>query len=247
MFNHSKITSGLFLLAFALIAGCSGGGGGGSSAPATTSPTTTFPFASAGSTQTANGWSKTFTATTTGTATCSGSGTINVSPANTATTFAITPTNTVSALSGTQTVTLTWTNCTPTSSASNVTFYVNPSTYDSYGAVKVGTFYNVYLTAPVTPTTVKIGDSGIIGTINQYTDSTETVSDGLNQVSYTVSADTPTTVIINIINTTTGSTANSTEIAKYKLSTTGVITPISDTVSITSGVNNGLNETWTYN
>ncbi len=198
-----------------LLSGCLGGSSSSTPAATTTTTTasaTTFPFAAAGTAQTANGWSKNFTASQTGSSSsssCSGSGTITVSPANTATTFALTPTNTVSALSATEIITLTWSNCTPATTAATTTRYANPSTYAYYGAVQTGNFYNVALIPPVFPTTVVVGDTGILGTINQYTNSTETVANGIDQESYTVTADTATTAIITIIDTITGSTANS--------------------------------------
>jgi hypothetical protein len=244
-----KFNKFVFVIAsISILGGCSGGGGGGGgSTTTTTASTTTFPYAAAAVAQRAIGWNKNFTATVTGSTSCSGSGSISVSPATTATTFALTPTNTVPALSGTQTVTLIWTNCNPTNNASSSTFYVNPSTYASYGSVNVGTFYNVNLTPPTLPTTVKIGDTGILGTINQYTDSTETVSNGIDQGSYMVSADTATTAIITIIDTYTGSTDNGTALARYRISISGTLTPISFTESWTSGTANGLTRTLTIN
>ncbi len=227
------------------IVGCSGGGGGGSTPAATTDPNTTFPINAAGNTQTANGSSKNFTITQTGTTSCSGSGTVTSTPANTSVTFALTPTTNVSALSSTSTLVWTWTNCTPVNNAQTTTHYYNPSTYVSYGSVGTS-FYNVYLTPPVVPTTIKINDTGIIGTINLYTNSTETVANGTEQVSYTVAADTTTTAIITTIYTISGSTSNSTEIAKSRISTSGTITPISDTISWTSGAAAGITWTLTY-
>ena len=229
-----------------LLSGCLTGSDG-STATTTTPAPTTFPVASARATLIANGWSKTFVASITGTLTCSGTGAVTVSPASTSTTFAMTPTNSVSALSATQSVTENWTNCTPATQALSSTNYYNPSSYIDLGDSLTGVNYNVFQTAPSYPATVKVGDTGIIGTENLYTNSTETASNGQQQVSYTVAADTTTTAIVTIIYNITGSSNNGSEQDKWRISTSGTLTPISVVFSYTSGAYTGQTQTWTYN
>lgn len=73
------------------------------------------------------------------------------------------------------------------------------------------------------------------------------MDNGQQQASYIVSADTATMAFVTVIFTITGSTDNGMEQDKYRISTAGVLTPLSVTFTYTSGTRNGLTENWTYN
>jgi len=234
----------ILVSAITLLGGC--GGGGGSSAPAgPVTSTSTFPVQQAYTAIYASGLSKTFTTSQTGSANCSGSGTRTSSPASTSTTFDMTPTNIVTALSSVQTITLNWTNCTPASSATTETSYYNPSNYLPLGFNSPGVNYGVYQTAPTIPATVLVGGTGIIGTENLYTDSTEATSNGHVDVSYVVTADTASTAIITIIDKiyNAAGTLTATEEDAWRITTAGTLTPITVNISYTTGTS----IVWTYN
>ncbi|OIQ96950.1 hypothetical protein GALL_210170 [mine drainage metagenome] len=223
-------------------------GGGGTTAVTPTGPVTStlsFPVAQAMATDASAGSSSNFTIAQTGSVSCSGSGNITRAPATTSTTFNITPTNTVSALSAVETITLNWTNCTPSTSVTTATLYYTPTTYVPLGLNSVGVNYGAYLTAPSYPATVMVGGTGIIGTENLYTDSTEVTSNGRIDGSYVVTADTATTAIITVIGKEydASSVLVFTEQDAYRITATGVVTRISTNVQYA----NGINVTFTYN
>jgi hypothetical protein len=224
------------------LSGCGGGGSSGHTGPVTS--TDSFPVAAAYASLEAAGYSKNFTVSTTGTATCSGSGNITVGAVSTSTTFNITPANTVAALSGVETYTINLTNCSPATSSFTQTTYANPSNYFPLGASATG-IYAAYLTAAVIPTAVTVGSTGIVGTVSLFTDSTETSSTGHEDVTYTVTADTASTAMFNIIYKTydATSTLTSTEADEWRMTAVGALTPVKLIIAYTSG----LNETWTYN
>jgi len=59
------------------------------------------------------------------------------------------------------------------------------------------------LTALTIPTTVKVGDTGSIGTETKYTDSTKVTPSGVTVMSYIVEADTTSSAIVNLIDKAT--------------------------------------------
>jgi hypothetical protein len=207
-----------FSVSLALLAAC--GGGGGTSAP--TGPVTStlsFPLQTGYRTLIANGAANNFTIS----GTCTGSGSHTVGAANTATTF-----EGSAALSAASTWTMTFTNCTPSSTAVTSTTYYD-SNYLPRGFSSVGTNYGVYQTAPTIPSTVMVGNTGTIGTETLYTNSTKTVGNGTTVVSYVVEADTANTAIVNLIARiyNAGGTLTATEQDRYRIDATGTLTPVS--------------------
>lgn len=209
-----------------LLGGCGGGGGGGSSGPV--SSTLSFPLLSGFQTLTANGYSKSFSVS----GTCTGSGTATKGPANVATTF-----ESQSAFSATETLTMSFTNCTPSSLAQTATAYYNSSNYYPLGFDSVGVNYGVFLTPPTIPTSVKVGDTAIIGTETLYTDSTKNVGNGREDTSYVIEADTSSTAIVNLIfkGYDSSSTLQYTEQDRYRMTSTGALTPISVDIQYANG------------
>jgi hypothetical protein len=209
------------------LAGC--GGGGSSSSP--TGPvvsTLSFPMLSGFQTLTASGWSKTFAIS----GTCSGSLSMARAPANVAVTF-----EGQSALSATESITMTFSNCTPASSATTATLYYNSSNYYPLGLNSVGVNYGVYLIAPVIPATVTVGSTAVLGSETLYTDSTKAVPNGRIDESFVVEADTATTAIVNLIAKEYNAMGALifTEQDRYRMSSTGALTPISWDVQYTNG------------
>lgn len=229
------MNSKLGLLAASTIAlmltGCGGGGSSAAAAPPAgpVASTLSFNLFSGYQTQAANGWTKTFTIS----GTCTGTIGITKSPANVATTF-----EAQSALASTETITTSFSNCTPASSATTATDYYNSSNYYPLGFNSVGVNYGVYLTAPTIPSSVTVGSTAAVGTETLYTDSTKTVPNGRVDASYVIEADTATTAIANLIakGYNSSNVLQFTEQDRYRMSSTGVLTPLSIDIQYASGI-----------
>jgi hypothetical protein len=175
----------------------------------------------------ANGLLKSFTIS----GTCSGSGHKASSPANTATTF-----EGISGFSSTTTTTLTFTNCTPATSATTSTSYVD-SNYVPLGFNSIGVNYGVYLSPPAIPTTVTVGSTGTVGTETLYTSSSKATPNGTIVSSYVVEPGTASTAIVNLIGKIydAGGTLTATEQDRYRIDTTGTLTPTTVDIQYTNG------------
>ena len=206
-----------------LLTACGGGGGGGTPAP--TGPVTStlsFPLQTGYRTLIANGAANNFTIS----GTCAGSGNHTVGAANTATTF-----EGSAALSAASTWTMTFTNCTPSSTAATSTTYYD-SNYIPRGFSSVGINYGVYLTAPTIPSSIMVGNTGTIGTETLYTNSSKTVGNGTSVSSYFVEPDTATTAIINLVGRSynASGTLIATEQDRYRIDAYGTLTPVSSDI-----------------
>lgn len=221
------------------LAACGGGGSGGTTAVATGPVTSTlsFPMQSGYRALVASGLTKSFTIS----GTCSGSGNRSSSPANTAATF-----EGVAGFSSTSTTTLSYTNCTPASTASTSTSYFDTN-YDPRGFSSVGVNYGVYLTPLVIPTAATVGGTGLLGTQTLYTDSTKATGNGSIALSYVVEADTANTAIVNLIAKiyNVAGTLTATEQVRYRITSTGALTPTSVDIQYANGSTNRL--IFTYN
>lgn len=161
-------------------------GGGGSDTPTTS--ITAFPLLAGYKSLVAKGMTKNFSIS----GTCTGSGTRTTAPASTPSTFEGIP-----GFSAGATLTMSFTNCTPSSSANTVTAY-SDSNYLPLGATS-GTGYIVD-SAFTYPNTVSVGDTGTIGTQTEYTDSTKTkLTYKTANISYVVTSDTSSTAVVTII------------------------------------------------
>lgn len=104
--------------------------------------------------------------------------------------------------------------------------------YDSnYNALGMsGVDYKIVTSSKPIPTTARINDTGSLYTGNRYASSTKSQLLGTFSASYAIQEDTTTTAIINIISTekdTAGKTI-STSTAKYRMTTSGSVTNISE-------------------
>lgn len=189
------------------------GGGGGSSS------VLSFPLKSAYSTLVVNGYTKNYTVS----GTCSGTASETVAPAKPGAIFEGTP-----GFSAASTVTISLTNCTQATTTATSTLYYD-SNYTPLGFNIVGGEYGVYLTPAVIPVSAVIGDSGIIGTITTYTDSTKTTLTGREDVSYVVGPDVVNTAMVSLIFRIydPAGVQSSTEQDRYKVTIDGVITVVS--------------------
>lgn len=207
----------LLSVSLVLVAACGGGGSSGPTGPATA--TLSFPLQAGYRALTANGASNNFTIS----GTCSGSGNRTLGAAKNSTTFEGSP-----ALSAASTLTMSLIGCTPSSVGSTSTNYYDTN-YIPRGFSAVGVNYGVYLTAPIIPSTVMVGNTGIIGTETLYTSSTKAVGNGILTSSYVVEPDTATTAIINLIGRiyNASGTLTSTEQDRYRINASGTLTPVS--------------------
>lgn len=189
--------------------------------------TLSFPLQSAYKALVANGVTKSFVVS----GSCSGVGTMISTPATTAATF-----EGVAALSATGIFTATLTNCTPALTASTITDYYD-SNYTPRGFYSVGVNYGVYLTPPTIPTSVTVGRSGAIGTATLYSDTTKIVGNGTQVMSYAVEADTTSSAVVNLISKTynASGTLIVTEQDRYRIATTGALTPVSSDIQYANG------------
>jgi hypothetical protein len=204
------------------------GGGGGSSTPAgPVTSTQSFPLQTGYKSLIANGLTKSFTVS----GSCTGSGTKTSAPATTAATF-----EGVSGLSAVATLTMTLTGCVPSSIAQTATVYFD-SNYVQLGLNSVGVNYGVWPTAPAVPASVTVGGTGIIGTMNLYTDSTKATSNGRQDLSYVIEADTASTAIVNLIAKiyNASNVLTATEQDRYRISAVGTLTPVSIDIQYANG------------
>jgi hypothetical protein len=221
----------LTLIGAAVLTACGGGGGG----DGVTQSKLSFQLQSAYKALVTHGFSKTLTIS----GSCGGSGTYTVAPATTAATFEGT-----AGFSASQTASLSFTGCAPASSATTATAYFD-SNYAPLGSVVQGGSYGVYTTPLTIPATVSVGDTGTLGTLTKYTDSTKTkLTCGSTILSYAIESDTADTAIVNLIqkdyeltsgvvhfSTTPCSSESislaSTSQARYRIDANGILTPVS--------------------
>lgn len=220
----------------AILVGCGGGIPHATTPVGTVASTLSFPLKAALDAVTANGAS--FTLHANGTlatqatdGACTGTLTVIQTPANTAVTFEGT-----SALQSTSVVRTDYTNCAPASATSTETDYFDSSSYLPLGFSVQGGQYGVYRSAPTIPVTVTVGMSGVIGTVDIFTDSTKVVSAGHADRSYIIEADTATTAIANAITRTynAANTLLSTSQVRYRIDALGSFTAVSEDVQTAS-------------
>jgi hypothetical protein len=211
-------------VASALLVACGGGGGSGGG---TTVSNLSFNVQAALRTLAIAGQNATFTVS----GDCSGTGTYTASPATTSTTF-----EAKSAFSSVAVLVINLSNCTPAVISSTATNYYDTN-YLPLGAS--GDRYLVYTGSLNIPTAAKVGDAGIAGNLLRYTNSSKTVPDGSGQLSYVVEADTETTAILTVVTKVyaNSSALESTQLTKYRVNSSNVLSLLSLTIQNASGVN----------
>lgn len=221
-----RLLSSLLLTLTLTIAAC-GGGGGGSTASVPIASTNTFNIRSGYTKLSVDGFTKTLSIS----GTCTGTLTITDAPATTSTTF-----ESQIAFSGNSVMSATLNGCTPASSTSTETRYFD-SNYAPLGYSVVGGDYGVWASPAVLPTSAKVGDVAIVGTINKFLNSSKTTSTGRQEISYVIEADTATTAIANLISKSYNSsnTLTSTEQDRYRVAADGTLTLISMDIQYANG------------
>jgi len=203
----------------AILSACGGGGGGGDSMPVT--PITSFALQAGYKARIASGSVVNYSIS----GPCTGSMRSSASTPS-ASTFEGAP-----ALAVTTTSTVTFTNCTPTSSATTSLAYID-SNYSLLGSSVAGAYYGKFLTIPSPlPTSVKIGETAAYGTETLYTDSSKQTFKGQRTYSYVIEPDgtSTTTAIVNLIFKEFNS-ANQLLItgqSRARITADGMITPLS--------------------
>lgn len=232
---NTSISSAIAIPVLFLLAGCNSDDSDTAVSPPTPS-TLSFPLESAYKTLIADGWAKGITVS----GDCSGSGNRTTAPATTPATF-----EGVAALSAVTTITISLTNCTPTSIAETATNYTD-SNYVPLGIVHPGN-YGVFLTPPTIPTSVTVGATGTIGTMSLYTDSTKSTPAGRIDQSYVVEADTANSAIVKLIGKRydQSGTLLVTEQTSARIQTVGALVPVLTDLQY-SGTSN-IHMVWAYN
>jgi hypothetical protein len=143
----------------------------------------------------------------------------------------------------TSTTTIRFSNCTPSSTTgTGQDFYDSnfiPLGYSILsGSPANNAFYGVYSGAPNFPASLTAGASGSIGTENLYTNSSKTTSAGRRVVTYTSSAETSTTLLLNLNAQVYDASSNLTytERNTYRISTAGVATLLAVEVEYPNGL-----------
>ncbi|MES1982081.1 MAG: Ig-like domain-containing protein [Pseudomonadota bacterium] len=221
----TRFGAGLIVFFTLLLAGCSGGkDGGGGTGPV--SSTLSFPLQSGMKASVQQGYSANFTVS----GTCSGTSSLNISiplPA----TF-----ENVAGLSVVSAANLNLTNCSPPFLYATSADYYD-SNYDQLGTINSIGDYGVYATPPAIPVSVKVGDTGMIGTINYYSDSTKTFPTGHDDISYVIEPDTANTAIVNMIDKSYDLNGNltSTQQDRYRINANGTLIPVSADIQLAYG------------
>ena len=228
MSNISAYALPVVFFQLLFLVGCGGGGGGGTTGPVTS--TDSFPLQSAVKASIASGGLVNYIVS----GTCSGTATSSDSTPVSATFEGVV------GLSVTSSVTINLTNCTPTSSAVTGIGYYDTN-YNPLGHSIPGDEYGVYLlgTTPL-PTSVKVGDTGIIGTETIYSNSLKSVWLETEYDNYLIEPDTASTAIVNLITRTydTLGRLTVTSQARYRITKTGVLTPLYDDIQYSTTSNN---------
>lgn len=207
----------LVLLASALTA-CGGGGGEGASVVPTPVPPTVsdgFPLQAAWKARTLAGSTEEFTV----------SGSCNGSMVLTAGVPAAADFEGVAGFQVSQSSEATLSDCAPATLSTSGSIHVDAN-YALVGTTIAGQEYAKFAAAPLAiPTTVKVGDSATVVSLNTYTSSTKLAVTGSRTWGYVVEADTATSVIVNFT-TKTYNTFNqllATQQARYRLGSAGTL------------------------
>ena len=142
----------------------------------------------------------------------------------------------------TTTTTISYGNCTP-ATTTGVEQSFTDNNYIPYGySITSGSpannaYYGLYASTPNIPVSLTAGASGTIGTVNRYTNSTKSVSAGRAEVTYTSTAETSTTLLLNLVSTVydASNALTYTEIDTYRVTTSGVATLLGGKVTYASG------------
>ena len=184
--------------------------------------TLTFPLLIAMKALAVSGESRQFTVS----GDCSGTGSSVTAPGTTPSSF-----EGVAGFSAATTDTLSLTNCTPASSTdTSINYYDTNYIPLGFDDTASGGDYAVFLTPATIPTSVRVGNTGAIGTMALFTSRTKVTSNGSEVLSYIVEADTANTATINLVTKqyNAASMLMVTSQNRYRITTTGKLTRLSE-------------------
>lgn len=211
-------------LAAVLLSSC--GGGGGNAGSGTVISNLSFPLQSGLRASIASGESTDFTVS----GTCTGSASTNSSPATPA------MYGNVSGFSAVTTLYVNVPNCSPPYIYSSATEYFD-SNYDPLGSVDSSGQYGVFAIPPAVPASVRVGDAGTIGRIDNYSDAAHLFTTGYVEMSYAILPDTATTAFVNLISKSydISGLLTSTQQDKYRIKSDGSLIQISSDIQVANG------------
>lgn len=213
-----------------LLAGCGGGGGGGDNTPVTS--TQSFPLQTGYKNNVANGQTVNYVIT----GSCTGNATYLRSPA---TSQPAGFEGVVPALQVTSTSNISYSSACSNSinpdPGSNTTELYYDTNYNYLGSTESSYYSYMDLPLVAVPTSVTVGQSGVLGKENIDTDDTKTLHLGYTEGSYAVTADTATTAIITetvqVYKADPGSPGNyylaATRKERSRIAADGTLTPVS--------------------
>jgi sugar lactone lactonase YvrE len=139
----------------------------------------------------------------------------------------------ISGTSETSTQILTVNDC--SSSTTSYTEFFDKN-FSPVGEIDSDGTYGVYRTTPDIPQAVHVGDSGLLGTIDYYSDFTKTVFVGYDTISYQIEPETATSAIVNVQREQhdTQGVLTSTQQSRSKIDTNGSLTALSVTIQYTN-------------
>lgn len=224
--KSTRFGIGLIVLFTFLLAGCGGGGGGGGGGTGPVSSTLSFPLKSGLATSVQQGGSTDFTVS----GTCSGTANITSSTPTPATFETVTGVSVLSAAN------MNLPNCNPSYIYGTTTDYYD-SNYNPLGTIDSNGNYGVYQSPPAIPVSVKVGDTGTIGTKKYYTDNTKFFLVSLDEISYVIEPDTAITAIVHTIDKSydQSGTLTSTEHDRSRIKANGTLTPVSADIQYANG------------
>jgi hypothetical protein len=118
---------------------------------------------------------------------------------------------------------------------STLTLFYLPADYTPLGSISANRYEVADL--PVTfPTSAKVGDQGPVRTTKYYSDATKGTQIGGSASSYSIEADTATSVIVKLVTVQTltqPTTQTQTETVRYRLNSVGTPTLLSDAIDAT--------------
>jgi hypothetical protein len=223
--NKTTKWIGLSVVVAGVLSACGGGGG---DAPAAT-PVTTYPLLTGYRALAASGHTESYSVS----GTCSGIANFAASPSSAAVFEG------ASAFGSTSTLTVSFTGCTVASIAqTSQTFF--DANYTLLGTSSTGAYGALLAPAVPFPTSVKVGDTAVYGSLAVYTDSTKTVTAGKVDLSYVVEPDTSTTAVVTLISKgyNTSNQLLITQQTKHRIAADGTLTPVSIDLQFSTVSNN---------
>lgn len=140
-----------------------------------------------------------------------------------------------SAVAATSTVSFFFNNCSPASSVSTGTGYFDAN-FNPLGILGGNGEYGVYVAPVMVPETVMVGDSGTLGVMQLYRDSTKTTLAGQDELAYVVEANDADSAVVDVVTRSydTNNVLMMTSHDRYRIAASGAMVPLYTTVTTPS-------------